>query len=160
MSDETFITIKASDEEAEAWKGAAERSAMSRHAWLKLMVNIACGRSSIADFVRRVKAARKAEEENAPIPYALKSGVGVENNTHEQFERLAARAASLPYDLPLRPTLTASSTPNQIGEWLQAFEPWMNHSLAAREVAGLEPYFLFEAWAAVADLLQNAGDGD
>ena len=63
MTDEV-ISVKANEEQGPAWTAAAEACSMTRHAWIKAMLEIACGRSSIADFARRMKAARKVADEN------------------------------------------------------------------------------------------------
>ncbi len=153
-SETRAITTKATEDEVVAWEAAAEASYMSRHAWMRTMLNIACGRSSIVEFGRRVKDARKAAEELAPIPYKLASPVDLDPGTKGVVGRLAGRA-NLAMVEAEHLKLTAESTPGQIAAWLQRHDDGGYHSIAFRKLKDLEPYDLLGAWAAVAEFLAD-----
>ncbi len=48
------VTLKATDEQVDAWEGAAVEAGMSRQAWCKAVLDAACGLSKLPRHIARV----------------------------------------------------------------------------------------------------------
>ena len=59
-TDTAPLGIRATPQERDDWTEAAEAAGMTRHAWIKAMLNVACGSSRLGDHTRRVRNARNA----------------------------------------------------------------------------------------------------
>jgi len=50
------VTLKASPDQLRGWERAAKRAGLSRHAWAKLVLDVASGASNMPEQVARLKS--------------------------------------------------------------------------------------------------------